>query len=531
MFNSFHKFFADKNRVGILLFAILIFIGVLVYDDYGMSMDEEFQRTHSIVTYKWLNRKLFDRGVFIGEGTEDLQHYSGRKYGVALQMPLVFAEDVYNVLHGEPMSFRQIYLMRHAYLHAFFLIGLYCFYCMLCDLYKKPLLSAAGVLMIYVFGRIFADSFYNVKDLLFTSVSLIELYFGERLLRSGRSTKWCILYAISTAFLVTSRIVGAIYPVLLIAVMLVEDIKSGKKIKLKPYILICSSFFIWIAITPAAWADPTTYTSTYIKKFSNYTPKGNLLFNGNYYGGRKVPFDYYLRWIGITAPIVFQLFGIMGLFFFLRQAAKKDINDSREKIEIQMLFSALGVFLITILYQMIKHPTVYNAWRHVYYLYPLIIMMAVKGIHEMFYNSRHQWQQTALVIIAAGSIIYNVYLSIHNHPFEFTALNPIGQMVGSKYDRDYWEAGVYHVMEWITDQDEDGGSIGDIDVVRHNLKADFQFLPDEKQQLFSIPSDDTDYIIFRHNSPASDSAVVEGYTPIKVFSAYNIKLYTVFQKN
>lgn len=520
-----------REKVSIILFLCLFVIGAFVFDDYGMSMDEELQRHHGIVTYRWLNRKLFDRGVFVDEGTEDLEHYNGGKYGVAMQLPLVFVEDVYQVIHHEPMSFRSIYLMRHAYLHCVFLIGLYCFYCLLCNLYDKPLLSAVGVLMIYVFGRLFADSFYNIKDLMFVSLSMVNLLFGERVLRSGRSRKWCILYAISTAFLVSSRIVGAIYPLLLIVIMAADDIIHKNKLKIEPYLIICSSYFIWLAITPASWFDPIGYSFGTAKKFSNYTPKGKILFGGISYSSRSLPADYYLRWIAISVPIVFLLFSIIGLFFFSKQLFSKKNSSAEDTIQLELLCQALGIFAITILYPMIKHSTVYNGWRHVYFLYPLIILMAVKGIFELLNKAAHKWQRTLVITLLTSSILYNGVMNVLNHPFEFMAFNPIGLVIGNNYDKDYWEAGAYNLMEWVADQVDSKVSIGDMNIVRHNIVADYNFLPDEKQSKVYIPTVDTDYLIFRNSQTRRIPPDIDGYTNIRTVYAYNMLIYAVYQKN
>ncbi len=523
--------FLNKKNTALILFTILAIIGIFAFDDFGMSMDEEYQREHSVVTYRWLNRKLFNRGVFVDEATENIEKYGGKKYGVAMQLPLVFAEDVYNVIHGEPMSFRQIYLVRHTYQHFWFLVGLLCFYFLLYDLYGSPLLSAAGVLMIYVFGRVFADSFYNIKDMLFTSMTMINLFFGERVLRSGRKTKWCIFYAVSTAFLVSSRIVGAIFPLLLIVLMGLDDIRTRRKINLRPYLIIFASYLIWLAITPASWNNPFAYSFTYAKKFSNYTPKGNVLFDGVFYKCRELPADYYLRWIGISVPLVFLAFSIIGLIFFAKRLAVFRNLSEHEAADLTVHCQAFGMFAITILYQMIKHPTIYNGWRHVYYLYPLIILMAVKGVDGALRISKNQWQRAVVILILTVSIVYNAFLTIQNHPFGFNALNLIGQIVGHRYDRDYWEAGAYQVMAWIADNTEERVSVGDLDVVRHNFKADYMFLPLEKQELIYIPTDETDYIVFRHTTDGGEDVEIDGYTRIREFSAYNVLLYSVFQKN
>ena len=183
---------------------------------------------------------------------------------------------------------------------------------------------------------------------------------------------------------------------------------------------------------------------------------------------------------------------------------------------------------------MLKRPTIYNAWRHVFYLYPLIILMAIKGIHSLLIAAKYRRQRYGIFLLLCCSILYNAILNVCNHPFEFMSFNPVGQIVGSKYERDYWEAGVYHVMDWIITQEADNQnrfSIGDVNVVRHNMRADYFFLPAENQAKVYIPSTDTDYIIFRHDTTNSDKAGVDGYSKIREFCAYNVKIYSVFKKD
>ena len=110
-----------ERLLPIFMFLIILIIGLMIYDDYGIGWDESQERASSLVSYRYLNRVLLNRGVFVNEMTEDISTYRDHYYGVSIQLPLMFIEDVYQLATHEPMSYTQIYHVRQLY--CFFLLA------------------------------------------------------------------------------------------------------------------------------------------------------------------------------------------------------------------------------------------------------------------------------------------------------------------------------------------------------------------------------------------------------------------------
>ena len=274
----------------LILFGALILIGIITYRDYGIGMDEPMQRRHAVVAYRWLNRTFFDRGVLVHYGSEEWESEGSKYYGVAIQLPLVFAEDVYQLVTHEPMPIRTIFHMRHLYCYFIFVFSLFCFYRMVKDMFGSELLAAAGVLMIFSFGRFFAEAFLNIKDVVFSSLCVITLFYAERIRLTKYEKKWGILFAIATAFTVSSRLAAAIIPLLLIVFILVKTVIRHEKFPLKILLLICLAYPVWLLITPASWTDPLGFSLGYVTTFSDYNAwDGVVLFEGKYLWKDQVP--------------------------------------------------------------------------------------------------------------------------------------------------------------------------------------------------------------------------------------------------
>ena len=83
------------SMIAIIFFVSYFVVGLICVDDYGITVDEVHQRRHSLVTYKYLNEKLLYRSIDALSRLPDLEEYD-QYYGVALQIPLVVIEDLFD---------------------------------------------------------------------------------------------------------------------------------------------------------------------------------------------------------------------------------------------------------------------------------------------------------------------------------------------------------------------------------------------------------------------------------------------------
>lgn len=519
------------------LFGALILVGFLSYRDYGIGMDEPMQRRHAVVAYRWLNRTFFDRGVLVHYGSEEWESEGSKYYGVAIQLPLVFAEDVYQLVTHEPMPIRTIFHMRHLYCYFIFVFSLFCFYRMVKDMFGSELLAAAGVLMIFSFGRFFAEAFLNIKDVVFSSLCVITLFYAERILLTKYEKKWGILFAIAAAFTVSSRLAAAIIPLLLIVFILVKTAVNREKFPLKILLLICLAYPVWLLITPASWTDPLGFSLGYVTTFSDYNAwDGVVLFEGKYLWKDQVPGDYWFRWIGMTVPLVYLLFSVCGIVFFLGSLVL--LLSARGKREFpvrdQMLLMMFLIIIGTFLYKHLKHPTVYNGWRHAYYLYPMFIMFAVYALSRLSALRTHIPARCGAALLGV-SIVYNLVMIAANHPAEYAAFNLIGRRVSDQYEGDYWGLSVYQCMDWLSDYDREWKTLnGYYSRTRGFIRDNFDMLTEEQRDKLSIPSVDTKYLIVLKsgNGIYEDEAApqIDGYEEIYVVTSYGGRLASVYQK-
>lgn len=523
--NKVYRFFPS------FLFLCFLVIGLCVYDDYGISDDESIERETSLINYRYINRKLINRGVFVTQGTEDLMNYRDKYYGVAFQLPLIFFEDVYQLITRESMPFATIFHMRHLYCYILYLFGLFCFYKLLKDVFHSQTYAVTGILMIYTFGRFFAESFYNIKDLVFASSVMITLYCAEMLFRTQYSSKWCVLFAISIAFTVNTRIVGALIPLFTVIILTVDHLVSRKTLPLKPLLLIGICLPVYLLIMPSSWENPITFTLSAISKFTDFTDWNDIqMFGGKFITIEEIPSDFYIRWICITVPIIYLLFQICGTVFFI----KRLLNKTGEKSSRQILLVIGFLFTGTILYQAVFRPVVYCAWRHIYYCFPLIIPFSLLGFHDLmerFHSSAVRWILSGLL---AGSILYNGIQLITNHPGQYVAMNTIGKAIGEGYTSDYWRMTFYPSLRWIASQDNGDSPITvsktDPQVYSRNLRQNILMLPESEREKLSFSSDDPDYIIRLEREPLTEPYEIAGYEKVKTFSYYDLKQSAIYKR-
>ena len=528
---------APGSLAVIAAFIAMLLVGLLVVDDYGESTDERVERQSSIISYQEINRVLFGRETFTYMTDHPpIAEYRDRHYGVAVQLPLVAAEDLYRHLYGKDMTNRQILQMRHRYTFLVYFLGLLCFYFLLKRLFHSRWLALTGVGMIFLFGRFFAQSFYNIKDIMFASLMMIALRLMERILAGNRKPFACLLFAFSCAVLVSSRIIGAALPLFCLAVMLRQDILAARKAipptkqgilgKAQPYLWICCAYPLWLAVTPASWSAPLSFSLQYMRVFSNFERwTGQIPYLGTMYDHSSTPWYYFIGYIALTVPLVNQAFCLTGTFCYGRNLLSKR-RQQQGTAGLLVLFSLLMI-LCTLVYQAISHPVVYNGWRHAYYLYPLLVLVAVYGLGKCWNSAKErkrQWLKVGLICTVSGSLIFNGVQIAVNHPFEYALFNIAGKPMATGFERDYWSMADERLLDWATEQ---GLELPSEQWIHCHVEA--EAVPG---YLAEKLTDQTEYVLLNYNLLINTNALtVEGFTEIHSIWVDQAKIYALLKRN
>ena len=91
--------------------------------------------------------------------------------GIIFDLPTALLEYLFKIEDSE-----NYYLFRHITNYLFFLTSLFFFFMIIVKRYQSYLMAFIGTTFLLLSPRIFADSFYNNKDIIFLSFFIINIY-------------------------------------------------------------------------------------------------------------------------------------------------------------------------------------------------------------------------------------------------------------------------------------------------------------------------------------------------------------------
>ncbi len=533
-------------------FVVVLIIGLCIYDDYGISIDEPVQRVHSLVNYEYINEKLFGREIPYIQNLDypSLEEYEYNFYNMATQVPMVAIEDA----TGFSMAEHNIFEMRHLYTFLVYFASLIFFFFLLKDLLKKEWLALVGTAMLYLFPRFFAESFYNVKDLMFVAVFIIALFCLIRVLKSKRKIKWCILFSVACAFAANTRTIGVMLLPALLVFMLVEDILGnttrdpklrkellqpavkGKVIWLKrllPYIVLCLGVILcYIAITPASWHDPATYIKSTFLTFSDYNKwDGTWLFAGSKITLATRPWYYIPVWMGITIPLFYWVMFGFGAVLLVYRSIRKGVQGIVNNRHMILIFI---LFLAPLLAGMIFQIKIYIGWKHVYFLFVPFLIIAVYGLgllQEKMQASKTKFGRSIVPVITAAALVVGAGRIIVNHPYQNSMFNAIGVPIADQFDRDYWELTHRDMIVYLLDTNEGPVKIN----AGIFLSVPYTLLtPEQRERVIFVDNsqiDTADYIVYSFREDFGNDYRVPGFTEIYSIWQDGYKIGTILKND
>ncbi len=462
------KIFADKHRLHrlcvILFFAGLLIYGCLAFRDYGISVDENVERNSTLVTYKYLMPSVSDivtDSVNFQE-IEDLDTYTDRYYGVAVQLPMAVIEHLF----GFELPLRTVYLIRHFYTFALFFLAAVVFYFLGKRLTGSPWGALLGTAMLVISPRMLAESFYNIKDIVFLSFVIYNLYAAAVFLDKP-SVKHGVILAVVSALCTNVRIVGAVVIASCMLVSLIQGIvqkQAGRRFLAAAGVsVLCIG--LYILSMPVLWKDPVGELIQTVKTFSDFTNWDDIfLYRGFAVRGNDLPRSYIFVWIFISTPLIYlALFavGIIGKFAGWLQGLYRAVTKKEElpaDFWQHILFGL--VLVIPLAYVVLRKPTLYNGWRHFYFLYAVIMIYAMEGGLLLLRGTGKagkagHWLQA----VSGGAIACGMGLTlgwmIVSHPYEYMYFNPLVRNYALyNFELDYWAVSEMDMLQYICDHDD-----------------------------------------------------------------------------
>ena len=433
----------------LVLLALLapLVVGLLVFRDYGIPWDEPIQR--SLGAHAW--RYVFDsRSAYASS--------SDRFYGVAYEMTLYGAERALGIAGNS----RGAFLLRHAVnFVVFWLAGLSIF-----DLVRRRLGSTA--LGLVAFGllfsspRVFADAFYNTKDLGFLSAFVVGMWTLDRFV--ARPRFWLAVgHGLVCAFATNIRLAGALLPAMTVCAFALVERDRGREGRLaRLAVLGCcltTASVALVAFWPFLWGDPVSRFLESLSRMAHYPWGGEVLFDGRRIPASDLPWTYIPVWIALTTPLAVLALLAVGLWRACHSLVAPASGARTSRVwSLILLVWLLGPLALVIGLR----SALYDGWRQLYFLYPAIALFATLGVEWAGSVLRSQapvWRRALagaalawLAIDVTGSVAWMIRWHPHQNVY-FNAAAGSAEQVSRRFELDYWGLGCRRALEQILASD------------------------------------------------------------------------------
>ena len=508
-----------------LVFALILAVGLSQVQSYGIAFDEPVSRDNGGISLRYIiekfDLKIFESDLELKKLNIPLKEYRDKDYGVVFDLPAFMLERALHVNNT-----RDQYLLRHTLTYFIYWLGLISFFILLVRSLKSYTYGFVGLLMLFLSPRIFADSFYNNKDLVLMSLGMMCSLSMFKFLKLT-TFKSCLVHALLTALTVDTRIVGLIFAVTTVILFFCFKASNCRLRYIIRFITIYLLFlclFIYI-FWPWLWDDPVHNIVTAFKNMANFRwPNYNFYF-GEYISAQSLPWHYSIVWIGITTPPIYLLFAICGYFF-----AAKDILAYREATPISDpklgCSSALLITTGTLIPIIVLNSTLYDGWRQLYFIYPSIIYLASFGVQKLLKAMRNKQLLLALNLVRGLILIQlmSVMLWMYWHkPFQNVYFNGLAPSNWSEYfEGDYWGVTNLKLLQFIAANDtRDTVRIAEVGAT--SIAQSLSMLPFNTKApkfIFVTEVDKADYLISNFRFFSADKATILDSLPAPYFELF-----------
>jgi hypothetical protein len=471
--NKYEKIF---KRPALLFFAGYFILSCFIFDDYGISWDEPFQRSLIGATNCHF--------IKTGDASELLDGID-KYHGPAVEILLYTAEKFSGITDT-----RHIYLLRHFLCFLIFFCCLICFYFLSLKIFKDPRWAILACSMLLFSPRIFAEVYYNSKDIPFLGFFIAGSY-SMLLYLEKQSFIRAVIHGLCCGVLIDIRIIGILLPILTLVLWFLQ---SGiRKKTILAFIISCLCFII--IFWPVLWLNPVYHFISAFKQMSHYIWDGEVLYFGKFVSARELPWHYIPVWMCITTPIIFILFFISGIIFTL----KNPLKNFRKNITFPaFLIAGLAPIVVIIL----LNAVVYDSWRHVFFVYPFFVLIAISGCMELSDVLKQKKLKYIPVALAWLGIVLSLGFIWKNHPFQNVYFNPLaGKNIRQNFELDYWGLSYRQGLEYILANDSSKHIIIQVENAPGVENMDILEIGDRKRIIYTGQQKEANYFLsnFRYH--------------------------------
>jgi tetratricopeptide repeat protein len=439
----YKKIFIGAGAV-VLLLTIVLALGS------GINGDDEYQNDYSTKLVNYYSTMGADTSALnIPKGS---MHYYGGFFDIVTGFT--------NKTLGYEVTDAGYHHVRHIFNAIFgFLVMLFT------ALLAKEIAGwRAGILtllFLFLSPRLLGHSLMNPKDIPFAAGYAMALYYMLLLFRNMPRPGWkTALGVVAGIALAIATRAGGMLLIAYLGLFAGLDflIKNGfgglfseaKKVGQYAAYVVGIALVGFLAATlfwPYALQAPFSHPFEALGEFSKLGVKIRVLFEGENVMSDKTPWDYAIQWIWRTIPL-FVLAGFAGSIFLLPGIFKK--------YAVLPVFMALFAAVFPVAYIIYKDSILHDAWRHLIFVYPAMVVMAVLFwlVLEEYFSKKGKMTTYALYGVVGLLALESALFIVRNPHFPYTYFNSLSGGINrafGQYETDYWGVSMKQAIDWLDD--------------------------------------------------------------------------------
>ncbi|RSK37514.1 hypothetical protein [Hymenobacter metallilatus] len=504
-------------------FGVLVGLGGALHRDYGVGWDEQLDRLNGIINAKYVALKLapeLARRQATFAQIPDMRDNQDADHGVLYQLPLVVLEKVVGAEDS-----RDVYFFRHLVIWLTCVGGIYALYRVGARYLGSGAWGLAVAAALVLSPRMFAESFYNYKDLVFLGFFTVGIGTLHRWLRQPTWPR-AALHAVAVGAAIDVRTMGVLLVALTLGFAGLEAwARPALWRRLAGGLLLMVPLLVAVVVAgwPYLWEHPVSHFVAAFSSFSRYRADMLTLYLGREISVRELPWHYAPVWILVTTPLPYVALFLAGLVVVGAAAVRRPLGWLRTaagRFDLLVLAWLFGPLLAII----VLHSVVYDGWRHLYFAYPALLLLAGRGAQAAGRGWQRATTRPARLAgyVAAGLLVlglgHTAWRMVLDHPYQNVYFSFLpGATAERLFERDYWGLSGREGVEWILAHDSSAAVPVATEprtaLMLHN--AQLLLPPAERARLRMVPVGQARYFLttYRwHPGPYPDSLGREVYT-------------------
>lgn len=399
--------------------------------DFGVTWDEEVQQEYGQLVFRYFASAFDDQSAL---SFKNLYLYGG--------MFDLLCVLVQKVVPADP------YVVRHGLNSVVGWVGI-----VFCGKLASRLWGArAGLLamgLLALSPRYFGDSMNNPKDVPFAAMSAVTLYCLSKMQPHAPyfSRAGALQLAIAVALAINARAGGILYlcyAAALVAFSMVRDKNLSPRnvwsAGWQMALMSAGAIVLGTTFWPWAHTQPLLKPFEALRDFARFDASLFVLYRGHYVSAEASPPDYSFYYLLITTPPVVLVGLVLGVVAAM--------GSGHARFWLVSLWVAV---LFPLMYVAIRGSTLYDGIRHLLFVYPPLVVLAVAGWMTAFRWTDGSSTRFVLAAVLIAGLLEPLVFQLRNHPNQIVYFNQfVGGPKGAfgRFELDYWGNSLLQAVEW-----------------------------------------------------------------------------------